>query len=60
MEAKKLETITLAEFNQRLDASSAWQTQELERKDAELTRAEQLLSYYEATLDAMEAELNSV
>ena len=50
------ETITLAEFNKRLDASNARRQQELDQREKEQARVELLLTQYECALDAIEAE----
>lgn len=59
MPLKKLETITREEFDQLLDAHNEQMRLEVQQKEAELARVEQLLTYYETTLDEMEMRLNS-
>ena len=59
MPRKKLETIDLEEFNRRLDANNERKQMELESREAKLDQVEQLLSYYEAALDEIEAETHS-
>lgn len=55
MPRRKLDTITREEFDRRLDAYNERMRLELQQKEAELARVEQLLTYYEKTLDEIEA-----
>ena len=54
-----LETITREEFDQRLDAANTQHTKELQQIEEKQENVEQLLSYYEHTLDDIERELKS-
>ena len=56
MVTEERETITLAEFNKRFDASNARRQQELDQREEEQARVELLLTQYECALDAIEAE----
>lgn len=55
-----LEKITREEFDKRLDATNERRTQELQQVEEQQAKTKQLLSYYERTLDEIEAELNAV
>lgn len=59
MPRKKLETITREEFDRRLDACNERMRLELQQKEAELAQVEQLVTYYEQTLDEIETRLTS-
>jgi len=59
MAAEKRTTITPAEFDKRLDASNTKRQQELQQREEEQTRVEQLLTHYEQALDVIEAEFSS-
>ena len=54
-----LDTITREEFDKRLDAANSRRSEELKAIEEQQMKAEQLLSYYECSLDAVEAELNN-
>jgi hypothetical protein len=55
MPKPKLDTITREEFDHLLEAHNARMQQELQKKEAELLKMEQLLSQYENALDEIEA-----
>lgn len=59
MPRKKLDSIDLEEFNRRLDANNERKRMELGRREAKLDQVEQLLSYYDITLEEIEAEMHS-
>lgn len=53
-----LDTISPEEFGHRLDAANERRAQELQAMEEQQAKVKQLLSYYEHTLDEIEAELN--
>lgn len=59
MASSTAKTISRAEFDKRLGDSIDRQHKELQQKEEEQARVEQLLTSYEHTLDEIEAELRS-
>lgn len=59
MTAPTRETITREEFDKRLDEINERRRNELQQKEEEQARVEQLLLRYEHALDEIEAELGS-
>lgn len=54
-----LETINRAEFDKHLDENNERRQNELQLREEEQARIEQLITRYELTLDEMEAALSS-